>query len=214
MKLTDVGESRVRGYLFVLERSLRSFLPRDVVLDAVREVESHIRERLDQSSLASDERAAVERVLGELGPPLRVAQAYSLEMTVDEAVATGRVTSMTRALWHLATTTAGGFLAAVMVLWGYVAGFVMIATALIEPFLPRHVIFGTRLGVVPVFEFSYPTPPAGPDPFGILVVPFALLCGAGVLVGTQRGARKWLAWWIDRRRQMHLRLVNIAPAEE
>ncbi len=48
MKLSGVGESRVRGYLYVLERSLRTFLPREVVADAVREVESHIRERLDQ----------------------------------------------------------------------------------------------------------------------------------------------------------------------
>ena len=48
MKISEVGESRVRGYLFVLERSLRTFLPREVVADAAREVESHIRERLDQ----------------------------------------------------------------------------------------------------------------------------------------------------------------------
>lgn len=30
MKLSDSGESRVRGYLFVFERSLRTFLPRDI----------------------------------------------------------------------------------------------------------------------------------------------------------------------------------------
>ena len=41
MTLSDVGQSRIRGYLFILGRSLRSFLPRDVVEDAVKEVESH-----------------------------------------------------------------------------------------------------------------------------------------------------------------------------
>ena len=91
MKLTEVGESLVRGYLFILARSLRSFLPADVVADAVREVESHIRERADQVDAIPDERAAVQKVLAELGPPLRVAQAYSAEMTIDEAVSTGRV---------------------------------------------------------------------------------------------------------------------------
>src|SRR5512146_122392 len=125
MQLTEIGESRIRGYLFVLGRSLRSFLPPEVAEDAVREVESHIRERIEQveardvarspaeagerhvtakagerieqsgfGEVASgpaeardsserakaDERAAVERVLAELGPPLRVAQAYSNEM--------------------------------------------------------------------------------------------------------------------------------------
>ena len=43
MKLTDGGESRVRGYLYS-ERSLRSFLSPEVAADAVREVESHIRD--------------------------------------------------------------------------------------------------------------------------------------------------------------------------
>ena len=44
MKLTDSGESRVRGYLYLFERSLRSFLSPEVAADAVREVESHIRD--------------------------------------------------------------------------------------------------------------------------------------------------------------------------
>ena len=46
MNLSQAGESRVNGYLFVLERSLKSFLPTDVVRDATREIESHVRERV------------------------------------------------------------------------------------------------------------------------------------------------------------------------
>ncbi|MGH9196952.1 MAG: HAAS signaling domain-containing protein, partial [Acidimicrobiia bacterium] len=75
MKLSEAGEARLRGYLYVLERSLRTFLPSDVVADAAREVESHIRERLSQSESIQDERTALERILRELGPPLQVAQA-------------------------------------------------------------------------------------------------------------------------------------------
>src|SRR6266567_2215580 len=46
-RLADMkGESRINGYLFVLERSLKSFLPPDVVRDAVREIESHLRDRV------------------------------------------------------------------------------------------------------------------------------------------------------------------------
>ena len=56
MKLSEAGESRVRGYLFVLGTSLRSFLPPRVVGDALRELESHIRERVDQIASEPDER--------------------------------------------------------------------------------------------------------------------------------------------------------------
>src|SRR5476649_1251139 len=105
MQLTDTGESRVNGYLFVLERSLKSFLPPEVVRDAVREIESHLRERIASADGAPNEREVVERILAELGPPLRVAQAYSAERTIDEAVTTGRVVPMARAVWHLAVTT-------------------------------------------------------------------------------------------------------------
>jgi hypothetical protein len=216
MKISEVGESRVRGYLFVLERSLRTFLPKEVVADAAREVESHIRERLDQIVQIApppDERAVVERVLRELGPPLRVAQAYSLEMTVDEAVATGRVTPMARAFLHVATTTLGGFLAAVMVLWGYLAAGILFFTAVIDPFLPRNVVF-TFQYIIPIIRFSYPEIPPGVDQGGYWVIPFALACGFGILVATHRGARGWLTWWIDRRRMMQLRLIDVAPDED
>jgi hypothetical protein len=84
--LSDTGESRVRGYLFVLERSLSLALPREVARDAAREIESHVRERIAAVGASSDERAALEQILAELGPPLRVAQAYWTERTLDEAV--------------------------------------------------------------------------------------------------------------------------------
>jgi len=47
MRLSEGGETRVQGYLFVLGQSLRSFLLQAVVADALQELESHIRERID-----------------------------------------------------------------------------------------------------------------------------------------------------------------------
>src|SRR5881396_3014514 len=102
MQLTESGESRINGYLFVLERSLKTFLPGDVVRDAVREIESHLRERIATADGAPNERAALEQILAELGPPLRVAQAYSAERTIDEAVTTGRFIPTVRAVGQLA----------------------------------------------------------------------------------------------------------------
>ena len=90
MNLSETGTSRINGYLFVLERSLKTFLPAETVRDAVREIESHLRERVASADAAPNEREVLEKILAELGPPLRVAQAYSAERTIDEAVTTGR----------------------------------------------------------------------------------------------------------------------------
>jgi len=136
MQLSEAGESRVQGYLFVLERSLNTFLPREVVRDAVREIESHLRERVLTATASPNEREAVERILGELGPPLRVAQAYSAERTIDEAVATGRLVPIVRAVGHLASTTIVGFFAALAVLVGYLTAFAFVAIAVLKPIFP------------------------------------------------------------------------------
>src|SRR4249920_2823967 len=69
MILSETSEARVRGYLYVRERSLHSSLPAAVVADALREVESHIRDRVAESQPLPDERAALERVFEALGTP-------------------------------------------------------------------------------------------------------------------------------------------------
>lgn len=122
MKLSDSGESRVRGYLFVFERSLRTFLPRDTALDAVREVESHIREAGAQSDGSPNERDALEQILDQLGPPLRVAQAYSLELVLEEAAATGRIVAVVRSLLRVAATGVLSFVATLGLFTGYAVG--------------------------------------------------------------------------------------------
>ena len=199
MILSDPGESRVRGYLFVLERSLNLGLPRDVARDAAREIESHLRDRI-AAVTASDERAAVEQILAELGPPLRVAQAYSAERTLDEAVITGRLVPMARAIWHVAATTILGFFAALALVAGYLFGTTFLVLGLLKPLFPNNVGFWvvngegsmpTSLGI----KFSPSVAPAG----GNWVILMGLVFGLGFLVLTHRGARKFLTWWRERR---------------
>ena len=200
MKLSETGESRIRGYLFVLDRSLRSFLPREVAADAVREVESHIRERVDQAEAVPDERGAVERVLAELGPPLRVAQAYSVEMTLDEAVATGRFVPMLRALWHAATTSIVGFLWAMFVFIGWTLGLSFLAVAFVKVILPNNVGVFMRNGAFSGAGAMLSLQPGTEAyPFGYWVIPVSLALGLGVLVGTQRASRRILSWMRSRR---------------
>jgi hypothetical protein len=191
VNLSETGESRVNGYLFVLERSLKMFLPPEVVRDAVREIDSHLRERVLSADGAPNERDALEKILAELGPPLRVAQAYSAERTIDEAVTTGRIVPMARAVWHLATTTLLGFAVAFLLL------------GLMKPIFPNNVGFwvpDTPDGRIPWrLGADFPGLKNEHVVGGYWVVPLCLGLGFVLLVVTHRCARRFLTWWRERR---------------
>jgi uncharacterized membrane protein len=198
MQLTETGESRVNGYLFVLERSLKTFLARDAVRDAVREIESHLRERILAADGSPDQHAALERILAELGPPLRVAQAYSAERTIDEAVATGRLVPMARAVSQVASTTITGFFAALGLLIGYLTAFAFLALAVLKPIFPENVGVQYLRGIPVGFGAHFPLEPGVELHGGYALIPVALACGLAIFVGTHRGARRFLSWWRNR----------------
>jgi hypothetical protein len=197
--LGETGESRLRGYLYVLERSLLLALPRDVTADALREIESHVRERLTAVPDGGDERGALEQILAELGPPLRVAQAYSAERTIDEAVVTGRVVAIFRAMWHVAVTSIGGFFSALGLFAGYGIGAALLVIAVAKPFFPDNVGFWMRNGYP--YAFGIHVPADGHPAGGNWVILIGLVCGLSTLALTHRGARRFLAWWQTRRRR-------------
>jgi len=206
VNLTETGQSRVNGYLFVLERSLKTFLPGDVVRDAVREIESHLRERIAASDGSPDERKTLERILNELGPPLHVARAYSAERIVDEAIATERFVPMVRAVWHLAVTTVVGFGAALGILIGYLFGVSFLTLAILKPIFPENVGLWVRDGHESLrAEFpwrlggQFPIPAGQHVVGGYWVIPICLFLGLLVLVLNHRGTMKFLGWWRNRR---------------
>lgn len=197
MVLSETGESRVRGYLFVLERSLNLALPRDVVQDAVREIESHVRERIAAVPASSDERGALEQILAELGPPLRVAQAYSTERVIDEAVITGRLLAIARALWHVAVTSIVGFFGALGIFVGYLLGAGFLVIGILKPIFPDYVGFWFE-GPERLPSFGVRIPPPGPPAGGSWVILIGLGFGLLLLVLTHRGAKSFLAWFRPR----------------
>jgi uncharacterized membrane protein len=200
MQLGEAGESRVNGYLFVLRRSLRSFLPAEVADDAVKEVGSHIRDRLEEVEATADEREAVERVLAELGPPLRVARSYSTEMAIDEALTTGRFVAVARALWRLGTTSVVGFAWAMFVFTGWVLGASVMLLAPIKVLFPDNVGIFYRSGAIQSVGANFGRHPGVEvAPFGYWIVPVALVLGFGILVATQRASRRILGWMRSRR---------------
>jgi Predicted membrane protein len=193
--LTETGEARVNGYLFVLERSLKTFLPPDVARDAVREIDSHLRERIVIADGAPNERAALEKILGEPGPPLRVAQAYSAERTIDEAVTTGRLVPMARAIWHVAASTLVGSAVATGLFSAYAAGIAFIAVGLLKPIFPNNVGLIVGLGGVPTLGAQFPLPPGAEVYGGYWIIPVSIACGVAVLVVVHKAARRYLASW-------------------
>ena len=201
MQLTDTGESRVHGYLFVLERSLKTFLPADVVRDAVREIESHLRDRIASAGGAPNERVALETILGELGPPLRVAEAYSAERVVDEAVVTGRVVAVLSALWNVGARTVVGFCVALAVSIGYTVGWAFLTVAAMKPIFPRNVGLWADdvTGVPHRFGMEFPAPAGEHDIAGYWIVPVCLVVGILIVRSTHRWARRFLSRWRERR---------------
>jgi len=201
MNLTETGQSRVNGYLFVLERSLKTFLPGDVVRDAVREIESHLRERIAAADGAPNERVALEQILAELGPPLRVAQAYSAERAIDEAVITGRLVPVLSALWRVTAKTMIGFWVALAVSIGYTMGGAFLFLAAMKPLFPDNVGFwaDNESGIPRDLAMRFPTPTREHDVAGYWLIPVALVVGILVLRSTHRYARRFLTRWRERR---------------
>jgi uncharacterized membrane protein len=202
MKLTDSGESRIRGYLYVFERSLRSFLSPAVAADAVREVESHIRDAVAEVGDVPDEQAALEGILKRLGPPMRVAQAYSLELVMDEAAATGKLTSVVRSLFHAATTGVMAFFAAFGLFVGYTIGTAFVIIAVMKPIFPNNVgVWTTPGGRWVSGGVNFPAVRDGlVFHTSYWIIPGALLIGLLLLLLTHFLARRWIAWFRNRRR--------------
>ena len=201
MQLTETGESRINGYLFVLERSLKTFLPGEVVRDAVREIESHLRERITAADGTPDERGALELILGELGPPLRVAQAYASERTVDEAVVTGRVAAVLSALWRVTAKTMIGFWVALGITIGYTLGASFLFLAIMKPIFPGNVGFWANNadGIPRDLAMRVPPPTDQHDVAGYWLVPLCAILGILVLRATHGLARRFLTRWRERR---------------
>lgn len=197
MKLSEAGEIRVRGYLFMLHRSLATFMSKEMVQESIREVESHILERVARIEGAVDEKAALECVLRHLGPPVKVAQAYAAEVTFEEAVATGRPVPVFRALWLVAASMQG-FFAALGLLVGYALGLGLIIVAALKPIFPQNVGLILRDGVPTAFGAVSSIGPGTEVVGGYGLVPLSLLAGAAILLVTHRLSRALVSWWRGR----------------
>jgi uncharacterized membrane protein len=192
MNLSEAGESRIRGYLFLLDKSLRTFLRREVAADAVREVESHIRERVREVEAMPNERDALNRLLDELGPPHRLARAYSAELAVDEAVTTGQIVAIARAVLALALQTTEGFFVGLGLLCGYLISIAFLLVAILKPIFPDNVGVFTIDGQFRGSGFEPNLPPGTVVSHGWWLAMFSIVAGSILLWLTHRGTRAYL----------------------
>jgi hypothetical protein len=191
MTLSDSGESRVRGYLFILERSLRASASAALAADAVREVESHIRERVAESPGMPNEREALEGIFLRLGSPATVARAYSLEMILEEAAVGGRIVAVLRSLFHAAATGVRGFLIALLLFLGYASGAAFISVAVLKPIFPNNIGLWLHEGIS--LGGQFPAPPGVAPLGGYWIIPICLFVGLLLLIVTHKLARRWVA---------------------
>jgi len=190
MILSETGESRVRGYLYVLERSLRASVSTALADDAVREVESHIRERVEEAVATANEREALEAILTRLGSPATVARAYSLELIMDEAATGGRVVAVLRSVFHAGALSIRAFLMALLLFTGYSVGVGFLAIAVLKPIFPGNVGLWLHEGIA--FGAQFPAPEGVTPLGGYWIIPICMVAGFGLLVFTHRSARRWI----------------------
>ena len=201
MNLSEAGEARINGYLYLLDKSLRTFLRRNVATDAVREVESHIRERVAETEAMPNERDALNRLLDALGPPHRLARAYSTELAVDEAVTTGRLVAIGRAILSLAFHTTEGFFVGLALLCGYLISIGFLLIAILKPIFPNNVGIFTRNGKLRGSGFEPFLEPGTVVSHGWWLAGFGLVAGSILLWLTHRGTKAYLAR-VRHRRQL------------
>jgi uncharacterized membrane protein len=201
MKLSEAGESRINGYLFLLDKSLRTFLRREIAADAVREVESHIRERVAETEAMPNERDALNRLLDALGPPHRLARAYSTELAVNEAVTSGRLVATARAILALAFHTTEGFFVGVGLLCGYMLSAALLLVAILKPIFPNNVGVFTVNGEVRGSGVEPYLPPGTVVSHGWWLALFGLAAGSILLWLMRRATKAYLAR-VRRRRQL------------
>jgi uncharacterized membrane protein len=191
MTLSETGESRVRGYLYVLDRSLRASVSAALAADAVREVESHIRERVAESSGMPNERDALETILAPLGSPSTVARAYSLEVTMEEAAISGRISAVIRSLFQAAATGVAAFCMALALFVGYAIGVGFLMVGILKPIFPNNVGLWFKDGF-PILGAQFPAPTGGAPMGGYWLIPICFGVGLAILTATHVSARRWL----------------------
>jgi hypothetical protein len=154
-----------------------------------------------------NERDALNRLLEDIGSPHRLARAYSAEMAVDEAVASGRIGSIARALLAVARTTVEGFAAALGIFIGYLLSVALLIIAIMKPIFPDNVGVRWQNGEFRGAGWEISIDPGTVVTHGWWLALVSLIAGTLLLRATHRGARRYLRR-VSARRQARAPLTS------
>jgi uncharacterized membrane protein len=163
-------QTRVDSYLMTLRRCLGALPPEDVN-DILREIRGHILERAEAGGELTNEQLV--QILKELGRPEDIGPLYQAEAMVARARSSSSPKLIFLTTLHWAMRSAIGIFVFLVGILGYILSATFFFTALAKPFMPDRV--GIFVGN-----------PATHEIFGWWIIPFGLVAGPLLLIGTTR----------------------------
>ncbi len=182
MPKPDEFESRIVAYLSELERQLERLRVTDRN-DLLREIDTHLRERLER--LENADPARIEAVFEHFGSAAEIAAQFQEERAIRRISVVRSPLPLTRDAWIWATVSLRGALALLIALLGYLGSLTLLATAAGKVFFPDKFGVWIHAGV---WGLSVGTPRHWADPgtevLGYWYIPTGLLAGVVLAVIT------------------------------
>ena len=173
--------AQVEHYLLRL-RSALGRMPDSEKAEILSDIRNHIEERLSASSTGD---AEIVDTLTALGRPELLAASFHRERLMARAATSPEPAVLLRATFQWALTGIRGFLAFLVLLFGYSTGLAFLACALLKPFMPHNI--GMWLDP-PAFSLGYISPESriGRELLGWWIVPLGFVMGSLLLILTTR----------------------------
>jgi uncharacterized membrane protein len=175
----ELLQGRADVYLAALRKQLTG-LPADEVEEIVRELRSHIAERVAAGG-SDGNGTPVEQILRQLGTPEEIGALYRADAQVAHARASFSPILIIRTTMRWATKTSLGFSAFLAGVVGYSFGAALIVCAALKPFFPAYIgLWINRHGMVLGAEMPRPL---GQELLGWWIIPYGFGVGIAFIVG-------------------------------
>jgi uncharacterized membrane protein len=201
-------QTRIDAYLMNLRRCLGE-LPPEEVNDILREIRSHILERVEAAGQLTDEKLV--SILKALGKPEDIGPLYQADAMVARARSSFSPTLILRTVLRWAMKSAVGFAVFIVGLTGYGMALSFLICAVMKPIFPDHV--GAWLGDGG-FSMGLEVPaPHRTEVLGWWIIPIGLVAGTLLLIATTRFLR-WMLRFAARRPMLAALVVRSAGGNE
>jgi len=186
--------TQIERYLLLLRTALGP-MPAAEKSEILSDLRSHIEERMADAGTNRAQIAA--ETIAALGSAESLAASYRRERLMARAGATAEPHLLLRATFQWALTGLRGFVAFLVLLFGYGLGIGFTICALLKPFMPNNVGLWAD---PPAFTLGVITRPGAHELLGWWMMPVGLTIGPLLSIGTTR-----LVQWLLRKRAAQYR---------